>query len=429
MKILAFIHTWAPDGEFDNYMVELIKGFENIGAELFTINSNILINFKGRIKHTKNRENWYTKKLDWYIKKLIEKIKPDLILSTNRGGISNSILRNFKSIPIITLMVDLMFFKRSKFGEEILFQKNDHLITPVFTSVKEFEKKFPILKERVHYLPFCTNINDFNHETEKDINISFIGNLFANPHKIIKHSKNDKEFRGGVFKFFKEVENNFHLDADYYLRKYNLTEKLKIMKRDADNFVTLAAGIISTNNRIKALDAISDLGLVIYGPENWLRTLDYSYKLASCYQYVEYIKTRQQLCSIYDRSKIGININHHQAGSGLGYRVFDVLASSALLITNFQEDSDLIRLFGKDHKIPTYRSLEELRRKTKYYLDHEDERKELVAYCNQLVAKKFSFEERVTQMIQIVYPDFVPLANNPAKTQYITIPKFYTWGI
>ena len=57
MKIVAFIHTWAPDGEFDNYMVELIKGFENIGAELFTINSNILINFKGRIKHKKNREN------------------------------------------------------------------------------------------------------------------------------------------------------------------------------------------------------------------------------------------------------------------------------------------------------------------------------------------------------------------------------------
>jgi spore maturation protein CgeB len=135
------------------------------------------------------------------------------------------------------------------------------------------------------------------------------------------------------------------------------------------------------------------------------------------------------LCSIYDRSKIGINVNHHQATSGLGYRVFDLLASSALLITNFQEDSDLIRLFGENHKIPTYRSPEELRQKIIYYLDHEDETKELVAYCNQLVAKGFSFEERATQMIQIVYPDFVPNVKDKVNTTYITIPKFYTWRI
>jgi hypothetical protein len=429
MKILAFVHTWAPDGEFDNYMVELIKGFENIGAELFVLNSNILINFKGRIRHKKKKENWHIKKLDWYINRLIEKIKPDLIFSTNRGGISNSILRNFKSIPIITLMVDLMFFKRSKIGEVILFQENDYLITPVFTSVKEFERKFPVLKMRVHYLPFCTKIDDFNHETEKDINISFVGNLFANPSKLIKRSKNDEEFRNGVFKFFRDVENNFHLDANYYLQKYNLTEKLKVMKRDPDSFVTLSSGIISSNNRIKTLDAISDLGLKIYGPDSWFKTIDYSYKLASCYQFVEYIKTRQELCSIYDRSKIGVNINHHQAGSGLGYRVFDLLASSALLITNFQEDSDLNILFGEDHKIPTYRSPEELRHKAQYYLEHEDERKELVAYCNQLVAKGFSFEERAIQMIQIVYPEFVSHAYNQKETKFIDIPKFFTWRV
>jgi spore maturation protein CgeB len=127
-----------------------------------------------------------------------------------------------------------------------------------------------------------------------------------------------------------------------------------------------------------------------------------------------------------NRSKIGININHHQATSGLGYRVFDILASSALLITNFQEDSDFKRLFGEDHKIPTYRTPEELRREVKYYLDHDDKRKELVDYCNQLVAKGFSFEERATQIIQIAYPDFVPSANKQLKTTYISIPKFYT---
>ena len=36
MKILAFIHTWAPDGEFDNYMVELIIGFM-VGQKAFSL--------------------------------------------------------------------------------------------------------------------------------------------------------------------------------------------------------------------------------------------------------------------------------------------------------------------------------------------------------------------------------------------------------
>ena len=423
MKILSFIHTYAPDGEFDNYMVNVIAGFKNIGAKLFVIKSNDLINLKNKANLSKK------KKIDRHVKKIIQKIQPDLILSTNRGGISRSILKSFKSIPIITLMVDLMFFRRSKFGEKIFFQENDYLITPVFNSVKEFENKFPALKGRVYYLPFCTNKNDFHHKTKKDINISFVGNLFGKPSKIFMQNQNDKEFRRGVFNFIDEVKKNYHLNTDYYLQKYNLMTKLEAMGYDADKLLNLAAGIISTNNRIKTLDAVSDLGLKLYGPKKWFETIGYSYKLASCYQFIEYIKTRQQLCSIYDRSKICININHHQATSGVGYRVFDILASSALLITNFQEDSDLTRLFGEDHKIPTYRTPEELRQKVKFYLDHENERKERVAYSNQMVAKGFGFDERAAQMIQIVYPDFVSYANKQGKTTYISIPKFYTWRI
>ena len=416
MKILSFLHTYAPDGEFDYYMVNVIAGFENIGAKLFVIKSNDLINLK-------------RKKVDLFIKKIIKKAQPDLILSTNRSGISKSILENCQSIPIITLMVDLIFFKKSKFGKKTFFQKNDYLITPTLKSVKEFEKKFPVLKGRIYYLPFCTSKNDFNHGTNKDINISFVGNLFGKPTKIIGTDKNDQEFRDGVFKFIDDVKRNYHLDVDDHLKKYNLTQTLTARGHDSDKLFNLAANIISTNNRIKALDAVSDLGLKIYGPKKWFETISYSYKLASCYQFVEYIKTRQHLFSIYDRSKICINVNHHQATSGVGYRVFDVLASSALLITEFQEDSDLARLFGENHKIPTYRTPDELRNKAKYYLDHEDERIELVRYCNQLVAKGFSFEERATQMIQIAYPDFDPYANNQVKATFITIPKFYTWWI
>jgi hypothetical protein len=194
-------------GEFDDYMVEVITGFENIGSKLFVIKSNDLINRKRGTILQKNKRI--------YIKKIIEKIQPDLILSINRGGISTSILKTFKSIPIITLMVDLMFFKSSKFGEKTFFQANDHLITASFAAVKALEKKFPELKGSVHYLPVCTRKDDFNHKTKKDINISFVGNLFGKPGKLIKRIKNDKEFRKGLFKFIEYVKTRQQLCSIY----------------------------------------------------------------------------------------------------------------------------------------------------------------------------------------------------------------------
>ena len=167
---------------------------------------------------------------------------------------------------------------------------------------------------------------------------------------------------------------------------------MKDFNLDLYRFKGLLANSISLNKRIKALDAVNDLGLKLYGTENWIQANAYSLDLLRKYQFGHFIKTRSQLVDIYQRSKIALNISHHQAVNGLPYRIFDIMASNAMLLTEYREHSDLFRLFGRDLPMPMYRNTKELRKLTRYYLEHEDERKEIVYKCNQLIKNGFSFE-------------------------------------
>lgn len=89
----------------------------------------------------------------------------------------------------------------------------------------------------------------------------------------------------------------------------------------------------------------------------------------------------------YQSSLITIDTPNIQNRKAVGGRVIEAKASNAFLITKYQEDSDLYRIFGKDCPVLTYRDIPHLHELCKYYLDHPDERIEIVARCNSLVAK------------------------------------------
>ena len=100
------------------------------------------------------------------------------------------------------------------------------------------------------------------------------------------------------------------------------------------------------------------------------------------------------------------------ASQAIGGRViaFHILAGG---VSDYRyPQSDLFRLFGKEAPIPTYRNVEDLRRLVQHYLADEDERRNLVAECNKLVASGFSFMDRVRELFQIARS---PRAANAAR--------------
>ncbi len=71
------------------------------------------------------------------------------------------------------------------------------------------------------------------------------------------------------------------------------------------------------------------------------------------------LTSKESLEDIYNSSKVNINVSHAQARGGLPWRVFDVMATNGVLVSDYQEDLEL--LFGSEIKIPIYHSPSEAR--------------------------------------------------------------------
>ena len=170
--IVAIIHSYMPDKRIDPYFSGLLSAFEKQGVEVHLILANDLV---GNLGARGIKPEISESKIINYINAL----NPDFIFNSNRAGITKGILE--KTVcPIITWMVDLMPFLHHGGDHKDLFCERDYLITSSYKSVEVFEKIYPILKNRVFFIPVATNILDFKETKfdKQDINISFVGSLF-----------------------------------------------------------------------------------------------------------------------------------------------------------------------------------------------------------------------------------------------------------
>jgi len=395
--VVAFFHSYARDGELGSYFNELIRAFVNSGVRLHLILANTLVDTLGA---TRLRTGVSEKKIINYIRE----VNPAFVFTTNHAGITYPIMEGI-SCPILTWMVDRTPFLHHGKSSDKSFCEKDIVISASQKNVARLQTIWPILKGRVHWLPFATNYKTFDVLfPEKDINISFVGSYFSDApiRNILEAYREKPKVVQNFMKLAQDIRDNYDLDLDHLIEKYHLQEILTHFKMDSYRLKGFLANNISNNKRLKCLDAVSDLGLVLFGTENWLEVSSFSLDLVRCYNST-FIKTREQLVEVYQRSKIAINIEHHAAVDGLPYRIFDIMASQALLISNYREDSDLYKLFGRDMPIPLYKNPSDLRRLVQHYLDHEDERLAIVKRCNQLIAEGFSFNYRIQQFFEILH--------------------------
>ena len=215
------------------------------------------------------------------------------------------------------------------------------------------------------------------------------------------------------------IRQDYYLDIEKKVTDLKLNFILKEFSIDAHFLKAIISNAISNNDRIKYLEAIANLGLNLYGTDNWTAVGQYSISLLKAFQFDKRIDTRKKLVEVYQRSKISINISHNQAVNGLPYRIFDIMASDSMLITNYRKDSDIFLLFGNDFTIPMYRDDKELRREVKHYLDNEDERLQIVKECQKAIAHGFSFAERVKQFYEIAGKNLEQSFNEKGKVIFL----------
>ncbi len=401
MKILLILHTYAADGEFGSFALQLVEGFANTGAEVHVIKANDLVDGLGATALSSELDKNK-------IKSYFTRNKFDLVFNTNHAGMGGLIKKYIGQAPVISWLVDRNPFLHAGKNNNKLFSKTTHVITSSRANVDNLIYKFNLKEDNIHYLPFMTNPLSFNDKINKSINICFIGSFFVNEKVVsqllLRNYKNKYYLR--VLDALSSLEDDFDQDDESLVKEIGLCSLLKKQKISPSRFKGAIGNIISNKKRLDYLSEVSDLGLHLYGTDNISSLATHSPSLASCFQSSYFVNSRERLCNIYDRSKIGLNINHHQATTGLSYRVFDILASSALLVTNKQRKSDLEYLFGADHPVPIYSTSRELKTICKHFLQYESEREQLIQECNQLVAEEHTFDQRAIDLIRIAYPKF-----------------------
>lgn len=102
---------------------------------------------------------------------------------------------------------------------------------------------------------------------------------------------------------------------------------------------------------------------------------------------------------VFTESKINLNITLHSIHSGIPLRVLDIMACGGFVLTNWQPE--IAECFAEDEEIVTFRSMEECRNKTTYYLSHDEERIQIAAAGQKKVRKIFSYQAGLARLFQV----------------------------
>ena len=255
------------------------------------------------------------------------------------------------------------------------------------------KENFEISDNRIFYAPFFSEVYA-DTAMEQTTNISFIGSLFylGNTNifeSFIQQNPSEQE-RAMMASCLKDLRENPQVTATELIYKHNITSELVARHMDLSQLLMM----MSREKRLRVLSAVADLGLELYGTENWGNTYFEDSRLNMSYNSKK-VYSIQHNQNIYNKSKIGINVSHLQATSGFPWRVMDIMASNACLVTDYHEDFK--RLFG-NIPIPTYESELEAYEVCRQLIKDESRRKEIVLQCQEVIENKYRFRHLLPRL-------------------------------
>ncbi len=168
-----------------------------------------------------------------------------------------------------------------------------------------------------------------------------------------------------------EDTGKYEIDYDEVIRdilrkKVTVNERRNILTQMGKHF----DAVIYTNPDAKPIEGVSNLGIA-----------DYTRKMPL----------------VFHRSKINLNITLRCITSGVSLRVMDVLAAGGFLLTSYTPEIEEYFIDGVDLAIA--HTPDEMIAKAAYYLEHEDERKEIALNGQKKVYEKFAYTKLLPEIL------------------------------
>ena len=401
IALFAGLVNYGNSRRLDHYIGEIANNFALLGFDVDIYAAN---------DYTRNGENYgLNKNINFF--KLNRKITSKnyaMLLSINNALMTER-LDCLSKIPVIDLLVDdfnhlfkhdnCSIYEQFNIAKYILFSSHSH--------INRLEKNNLTIKGRVYFYPTATT-SVFNRSTEqlnllKKYNISWIATLLdvSGISLMFQQCINAQDKIDLLRNAVKCVKGGRHIQYYERLGEFSLDTIISEYKWTKAHFEIQVQNLISNDLRITVANDLHRFGLHIFGNSEWALAAAYHPKIMDIYHDGGNIASHDDIMRIYNSSKICINVSQIQTESALPYRVIDILASDALLITNYHSESDAFAIFGKDCPIVMYKSIDELVRLCDYYLAHEDERLALVERCNDLVKNGFDFKDRCKDILNL----------------------------
>lgn len=115
------------------------------------------------------------------------------------------------------------------------------------------------------------------------------------------------------------------------------------------------------------------------------------------------VSTHREMPLIFHQSKINLNITIRSIQTGLSQRIWDILGCGGFLLTNYQPELPEYFEPGKD--LDCYEDIEDCIQKARYYLAHDDLRREIAANGYQKVKAMHTCQIRIAHMLGFIYPN------------------------
>lgn len=170
-----------------------------------------------------------------------------------------------------------------------------------------------------------------------------------------------------------EDTGKYEIDYDNVMRdilrkKVTINERHNILAQMGQYFDT----VMYTNPDAKPIEGVSNLGIA-----------DYTNKMPL----------------VFHRSMVNLNITLRCITSGVSLRVMDVLAAGGFLVTTTSPEIEEYFIDGVDLVIA--HTPEEMIAKTAYYLEHEDERKEIALNGQKKVFENFAYTKLLPKVLTL----------------------------
>ena len=244
-------------------------------------------------------------------------------------------------------------------------------------------------RDRVYFMPSATAIKA--EPVRQDKNISFIGTMFQNHIEVKSFLQNypDRAERDALIKLVKQGYD--HLHDDFIVQRKELIETYLE--------ISVLFSMYSPQRRIETLNVLSDLGLTLYGMNDWYDASKFFPDISAAYV-PQRVYSLQHNQDIYNSSQLCLNISHAQVVDGYAWRVLDVMASNGCLFSDY---SPGIASLLKDYiDLPMYRTPGEARDLAKKLLADEPYRRAIVEASQACIEERGRWHHRFAEMESIL---------------------------